>query len=60
MLCGGRIVAGVFEAWDIIVWRCRLGFGCEPSKDSGREPSKTLRCVSYGIVGAAKSRREAT
>ena len=52
MLWRGRIVAGLRGALGVIILRCLLGVGCEPSK--------TERGSSYGIVGAAKTRRETT
>ena len=52
MLWRGRIVAGLGGARGVIILRCLLGFGCEPSK--------TERGSSYGIVGGATSRHETT
>ena len=52
MLWRGRIVAGVGGALGVVILRCLLGFGCEPSK--------TERGSSYGFVGGAKSGRETT
>ena len=42
----GRIAAGIVREIERAIHECGFGFGCEPSK--------TMRGISFVIVGAAK------